>query len=146
MANVNNNLLSTNSTSKTDSKSSSTTTKKKNGDLGKDDFLKLLVTQLRYQDPSNPMDNSQFIAQMAQFSSLEQMQNLNATMTNYQATGLIGKTIAWTNDKGEVFTGDVSGVYISNGVTQVVVGTQQIDLNKIVAIKEKTPAATDTTS
>ncbi|MCW2277938.1 flagellar hook capping FlgD N-terminal domain-containing protein [Heliophilum fasciatum] len=54
--------------------------------LGKDDFLNLLVTQLRYQDPMNPMDNTQFIAQMAQFSSLEQMKNMTEGLAELQKT------------------------------------------------------------
>lgn len=56
------------------------TVENKNDQLGKNEFLKLLVTELQHQDPMNPMDDKEFISQMAQFSSLEQMENLNNTL------------------------------------------------------------------
>lgn len=59
-------------------------TKQVNGNLDKDAFLQLLVTQLRNQDPLSPMEDREFISQMAQFSSLEQMQNLNDTFKETQ--------------------------------------------------------------
>ena len=74
-----------------------------NNILGKDDFLNLLVTQLQHQDPLSPMDSAEFTSQLAQFSSLEQMNNINtnlevlqlyqASINNSQAVGFIGKTI-----------------------------------------------------
>lgn len=70
-----------------------TTTREPSQDLDRDAFLRLLITQLQHQDPLNPMDDRDFIAQMAQFSALEQMVNLNATFERTQAFGMIGKII-----------------------------------------------------
>jgi len=70
-----------------------TTTREPNQDLDRTAFLNLLITQLRYQDPLNPMDDRDFIAQMAQFSALEQMMNLNATFERTQAFTMIGNII-----------------------------------------------------
>lgn len=62
-------------------------------ELGKDSFLQLLTTQMQNQDPLNPSSDTEFIAQLAQFSSLEQMQNLNTAMMNQNAFGLVGKNV-----------------------------------------------------
>jgi len=62
-------------------------------DLDRNAFLNLLITQLRHQDPLNPMDDREFIAQLAQFSSLEQMQNLNSTFNRFQAFNMIGQHV-----------------------------------------------------
>ena len=67
-------------------------------ELGRDAFLKLLVTQMQYQDPLNPMDNSQMLSQMAQFSALEQMQNVSSTTLQSMAFSMIGKVIEGTID------------------------------------------------
>ncbi len=61
--------------------------------LGKDAFLQLLVTQLQNQDPLNPQSNEEFISQLTQFSTLEEMQNMTGTLTNAQALGLVGKNV-----------------------------------------------------
>ncbi|MGE7020368.1 flagellar hook assembly protein FlgD [Solibacillus cecembensis] len=81
------------------------TDKASNGDLGKDAFLKILITQLQNQDPTSPMDDKEFIAQMAQFSSLEQMQNMTKAMENLLVSqnqtqlmsysSFIGKEVKW---------------------------------------------------
>ncbi|MGD8399914.1 MAG: flagellar hook capping FlgD N-terminal domain-containing protein [Bacillota bacterium] len=91
----------------------------RNGDgLGKNDFLKLLVTQLQNQDPLKPMEDKEFIAQMAQFSSLEQMQNLTKTLLFQQAVALIDKDIkAEVSGKNgtELVYGKVNSIRESGG-------------------------------
>jgi flagellar basal-body rod modification protein FlgD len=91
-------------------------------ELGKDEFLNLLVTQLENQNPLEPQDNGEFIAQLAQFSSLEGIDNLNDTMTGFvdsfqsnqalEASMLVGREVqiqadsAWMQE-GQLFTGAV---------------------------------------
>ncbi len=108
-------------------------------ELGKDDFLKLLITQMSNQDPTDPMDNTQFIAQMAQFSSLEQITNLNSNfdkmngmLTSAQALNTIGKTVT-LDIGGATAQGIVQSVtYGSN--PQVQVGNMYYDLKQIQAV------------
>ena len=86
------------------------------GVLGKDDFLKLLITQLKYQDPSKPLEDKEFISQMAQFTSLEQMTNLTKNFEdvslgvnkNY-ALSLLGKQVEVHNGQ-EIISGVVDQV------------------------------------
>lgn len=61
--------------------------------LGKEDFLMLLVTQMKYQDPLEPADNTEYVSQLAQFSELEQMQNMSASLELSRASALVGETV-----------------------------------------------------
>lgn len=91
------------SSSKTSTSSSSSTSSTSSNTLGKDAFLKLLVTQMKSQNPLDPQDNSEFVAQLAQFSSVESLSNLNDTVSglasNYtssqalQASALVGHSV-----------------------------------------------------
>ncbi|MGE5580953.1 MAG: flagellar hook capping FlgD N-terminal domain-containing protein, partial [Bacillota bacterium] len=86
--------------------------------LGKDDFLRILTTQLSNQDPLKPMEDTDFIAQMAQFSSLEQIQNLNKSMQLQAATTMIGKAIkaeVMDEDGSELVYGQVISARELNG-------------------------------
>ena len=120
-----------------------------NSALGKDAFLQLLVTQMQYQDPLDPQDNSEYLAQLAQFSALEQMtlektntlvSNIDTSMLVGQLSGMIGKNLQWsttttvtnsdgtavTDSKGNAKTmtttheGTVTGVSISDGSPSII--------------------------
>ncbi len=73
--------------------SSSSSSKKSGSEMGKDEFLQLLVAQMKYQDPLEPTDNTQYVSQLATFSSLQEMQNLNQTSVNSQAFNMVGKEV-----------------------------------------------------
>jgi len=82
--------------------------------LGKNDFLQLLMTQMQNQDPTAPMDDTQSIAQLAQFSSLEQMQNINSSTLATQANEMIGRNVTWTDTSGTTQTGQVTSATFSS--------------------------------
>lgn len=91
-------------------------------DMDKNAFLKILSAQLRNQDPmAGEQDSTQYVTQMAQFTSMEQMQNLNKTMTNYSQQNLVGKgvTVDVLDSNGKPYTGIVKAVNIDGGKTSI---------------------------
>lgn len=107
--------------------------------LGKDDFLKLLITQLTNQDPTSPMEDTQFISQMAQFSSLEQMTNMNESfnkmagiISSSQAASTLGKTVELDIGDSKA-QGVVEATSFGNN-PQVMVNGMYYDMAKIKAI------------
>jgi flagellar basal-body rod modification protein FlgD len=117
-------------------------TKADNGALGKDQFLKLFVAQLQHQDPMNPMNDSEFMGQMASFSTLEQVSNLAAanekianSLTSTSAIGLIGRTVTYTDANNEIHTGTVDKVTTKDGKPSLTVaGIDGVDPSTITQV------------
>lgn len=113
-------------------------------ELDRDAFLTLLVTQMQNQDPTAPMDNSQMIAQLAQFSSLEQMENLNDSFTalsgnvdqlNFiNANTLIGRQISGYDVDGELISGVVDRVHLDGSVVYLTVNDKLVSMAGVGAI------------
>lgn len=109
-------------------------------ELGKDDFLKLLMAQMTNQDPTSPMENTEFIAQMAQFSSLEQMTNMSqnfdkmaAMMNSSEAQSMLGHTVQIDLGAEQTTTGVVEAATRGN-TPQIQVNGMFYDMNKIKAV------------
>jgi flagellar basal-body rod modification protein FlgD len=109
-----NNTTTTSTTTGTTGASAPTNAK---ASMGKDDFLKLLVTQLQHQDPMSPMDDKDFMGQMAQFSSLEQITNMSTALQRMdysnqlsQSFALIGRTVTYEQEDGTLASGVASAV------------------------------------
>ena len=117
----------------------------------KDLFLQLLVAQMRYQDPSNPTDSSEFLAQTAQFTALEKMQavadqtqQLVAVQTAFGAGGMVGQTVSYADSAGATLTGVVSGVrFDATGPILTVDGTD-VPLGMVKSIGEANAASVGT--
>lgn len=129
-------------------------------ELGKEAFLQLLVTQMQYQDPLDPQDNSEYLAQLAQFSALEQMTNLNTAMGTVtdavntintsilvgQASSLIGQEIEWTNDKGDLESGKVDALKVIDGQPYLIVGEKIVDISTVETIGKLPDSSGDSAS
>ena len=120
----------------------SSTQTKSNKQLDRDAFLRLLITELSNQDPMRPMEDKEFIAQLAQFSSLEQMQGMNQTLeafvqsqTTFQAAGLIGRTVEATDpETGDQFIGKVDSVQFESGKPLLRVQDRNIPLSSVHSV------------
>jgi flagellar basal-body rod modification protein FlgD len=102
--------------------------------LGQNDFLKLLSVQMQAQDPMNPMADTEFISQMANFTSLEQMKNLTASFEAFisqqnvvGAQSYLGKTVTVLDPQAGLVTGPVSGITFEEGQPRLVVGEKTYD-------------------
>jgi flagellar basal-body rod modification protein FlgD len=92
--------------------------------LGENQFLNLMMDQLKAQDPTNPADPTAFLSELANFSSLEQQTNIATAQSMGSAFGLIGKTVTATDTNGKVVTGTVSKVDINSGTATLTVGNE----------------------
>lgn len=120
--------------------------------LGKQDFMKLLIAQLRNQDPMKPMEDREFIAQLAQFSSLEALQNLEKKLDGNagaqavgQAAVLIGKHVEATLADGTHLSGPVSEVRFARGTPQLIVQGKAVEMSQLTLIGGQEPESNPAT-
>jgi flagellar basal-body rod modification protein FlgD len=123
------------------------------GAMGKDQFMKLLVAQMQNQDPTEPMDNAQLTAQLAQFSSLEQMENLNTQFEGFQQNTIAamslmnsGKPIVLELTDGTPVSGILEKVQWSGGETQFVVDGEIYSASNVKSLTAGAPEAPSETT
>ena len=113
--------------------------------LDRDAFLKLLVAQLKYQDPSKPVDSSEFMAQTAQFTQVEKLEemskNSTATLSLQQglaASSMVGKQISWVDADGTSHDGTVTSATFGGSLTAeptLKVGDTEVPLSQVTTVK-----------
>lgn len=110
--------------------------------LDKDAFLKLLITELQNQDPMNPMEDKDFIAQLAQFSSLEQMQQMKRAFdavssgeSASRAFSMIGRNVEYVDLEADgLLRGRVTGVVFEDGQPLLEIGNEYVEMNSVVRV------------
>jgi flagellar basal-body rod modification protein FlgD len=126
-----------------------TNTRKPRQQLGSEDFMKLLAVQFQSQDPMKPMEDTAFIAQMAQFSALQNSNDLTKEMAllrsdqqNLAANGMLGRTVTVSDKDGNPVSGQVSAVLSTNDGPALVIDGKQYSLTTVTRV-ENTPVAAD---
>ena len=121
--------------------------------LGQNEFLKLLVTQMRNQDPMQPVSDTEFIAQMAQFSSLEQTKTMSADITKLrqgndflQATNLLGKEVRLHLGDMEFTKGIVTDLNVKDGEARIIVGNKTYTLDQVNSVSSEAPETEENTT
>jgi len=123
-----------------------------NKELGKDDFLLLLTTQLKYQDPLSPMTNEDFVAQLAQFSSLEQMNNVSLSQERSTHVAMIGKyVVGYDKETSLEVKGIVTGVIFEDDKPKLVIATSAgldavLSMEDLEEIQDMPPEPADSDS
>lgn len=144
--------MSTSSVSSTSSGffSTSTTSSSANSSLDYSDFLELLTTELKYQDPSDPVSSTEYVNQMAQLGSLSALNNLYAATTNSAAFSLVGKEVAYTvtdsSGNSSTYTGTVDSVISSGGTTYLNIGGSAVALSSVVEVGDIADSSTSSSS
>jgi flagellar basal-body rod modification protein FlgD len=118
-------------------------------DSDKEMFLNLMVAQLRYQDPMNPADSGEFLAQNAQFTALEKMQDvadqtaaLLSTQISFGAAGMVGKNVTYMNEDGTTTSGLVGSVTYDASGPMLVVDGSSVSLGQIQSISATSAGTT----
>jgi flagellar basal-body rod modification protein FlgD len=114
--------------------------------LGENDFLKLLAVQLQQQDPMKPMDDTAFIAQTAQFTSLQQMSQLNQQQQMLTGTSYIGRNVTVENTNGQEITGLVTALDNSGTTPALVINGTSYTLDMVKRIEAVTTPATSSSA
>ncbi|MDR1217141.1 MAG: hypothetical protein LBJ99_00985 [Oscillospiraceae bacterium] len=118
-----------------------TESRRPNSTLGKNDFLKLLSAQLKYQDPLEPVKDSDFAAQLAQFSALEQMQNISTSMEAFRYYSLVGQYVLseYKNESGVdvAVAGVVDSVVTKGGETYVWIGDNYVKASTVTEVYDR---------
>ena len=121
--------------------------------LGQNEFLKLLVTQMRNQDPMKPVSDTEFIAQMAQFSSLEQTKSMSADITKLrqgsdflQATNLLGKEVRLNLGDMAFTKGIVTDLNVKDGEARIIVGEKTYTLDQVNSVSAEAPETEENTT